>query len=73
MKLGHSNTVLPALKKSLLLDHNSLLNYFEDIKSETRKTPLTENFVQENEDIGRVKHLLDNYVLINANTNDIRI
>ena len=41
MKLGHSNTVLPALKKSLLLDHNSLLNYFDDIKSDTRKAPLT--------------------------------
>jgi hypothetical protein len=28
MKLGHATTVLPALKKSLLLDHPSLLSYF---------------------------------------------
>ena len=33
MKLGHGSTVLPALKKSLLLDHQSLLNYFDDMKS----------------------------------------
>ena len=32
MKLGHTTTVLPALKKSLLLDHSSLLNYFNNIK-----------------------------------------
>ena len=33
MKLGHCNTVIPALKKSLLLDHQSLLSYFEDSKT----------------------------------------
>ena len=33
MKLGHSNTVLAALKKSLLLDHQSLASYFEDMKN----------------------------------------
>ena len=32
MKLGHSGTVLAALKKTLLLDHNSLLNYFGDMR-----------------------------------------
>ena len=41
MKLGHGSTVLPALKKSLLLDHQSLLHYFDDIKDEPRRAPLT--------------------------------
>jgi hypothetical protein len=28
MKLGHSGTILGAIRKSLLLDHQSLLKYF---------------------------------------------
>lgn len=38
MKLGHSSTVLPALKKSLLLDHESLRNYFNSMDYRTKKT-----------------------------------
>lgn len=33
MKLSHSNTVLPALKKCLLLDHKALLEYFRYMKN----------------------------------------
>ena len=32
MKLGHINTVLPALKKCLLLDHRSLVDYFGHLR-----------------------------------------
>lgn len=32
MKLAHSGTVLSALKKAILLDHQSLLNYFGDMQ-----------------------------------------
>lgn len=39
MKLGHSSTALSALKKSLLLDHQSLLGYFSDLKNQERKGP----------------------------------
>lgn len=38
MKLGHASTVLPALKKSLLLDHDSLKNYFGGMEYRTKKT-----------------------------------
>lgn len=36
MKLGHASSVIPALKKSLVLDHQSLLNYFNDMKQEKK-------------------------------------
>jgi hypothetical protein len=32
MKLGHSGTVLPAIKKSVLLDHQSLMKFFGDMR-----------------------------------------
>lgn len=38
MKLGHSSTVLPALKKSLLLDHESLRNYFSGMDYRGKKS-----------------------------------
>ena len=38
MKLGHASTVLQALKKSLLLDHESLRNYFGNMDFKSRKT-----------------------------------
>ena len=48
MKLGHSNTVLPALKKSLLLDHQSLANYFEEMKNEPKKPQILDSYFEEN-------------------------
>lgn len=33
MKLSHTSTVLAALKKSLLLDHKSLLEYFGHMRN----------------------------------------
>ena len=33
MKLAHSNSALPALKKALLLDHKALLQYFSHLKN----------------------------------------
>ena len=41
MKLGHASTVLPALKKSLLLDHESLRNYFSNIDFKSKKCQLS--------------------------------
>jgi hypothetical protein len=38
MKLGHASTVLPSLKKSLLLDHESLRNYFSNIDFKSKKS-----------------------------------
>lgn len=38
MKLGHASTVLPALKKSLLLDHESLRTFFNSMDYRSRKT-----------------------------------
>ncbi len=38
MKLSHSTTVLPALKKCLLLDHKALLEYFRHMKNPYPKT-----------------------------------
>jgi hypothetical protein len=38
MKLSNSSTVLPALKKCLLLDHKSLLDYFRFMKNPYPKT-----------------------------------
>jgi hypothetical protein len=32
MKLGHSGTILMALKKILLLDHQSLVKYFGEMR-----------------------------------------
>jgi hypothetical protein len=45
MKLGHSNTVLPALKKSLLLDHQNLINYFNDLKANEKRQVMIENYL----------------------------
>ena len=64
MKLGHSSSCIPALKKSLLLDHQSLLNYFSDMKNiQDRGTKLPESFVFENEDFRKLRNTLDNYVV----------
>lgn len=40
MKLAHSNSALPALKKALLLDHKALLQYFSHLKN---NRPLVQN------------------------------
>jgi hypothetical protein len=33
MKLAHSNSAVPAVKKALLLDHKALLEYFSHFKN----------------------------------------
>lgn len=66
MKLGHTTTVLPALKKSLLLDHESLLNYFGSIKLQDKKTSLTEIYISDNHDVGRLRQILDEAVRFNT-------
>ena len=64
MKLGHSTTALPALKKSLLLDHQSLIGYFSDLKNQERKMPVTEVFVSEEYDLARIRGVLEESVRV---------
>lgn len=66
MKLGHSSTVLPALKKSLLLDHESLRNYFSSMDYRTKKTELSEWFVLEGQDPLKLRGYLEDLVKINS-------
>ena len=47
VKLGHINTVLPALKKCLLLDHRSLVDYFAHLRQAQPKAN-AESFFFEN-------------------------
>ena len=58
MKLGHTTTTLSALKKSLLLDHQSLLAYFNNLKSAERRMPTTDIFVSESQDLNRMRSFL---------------
>lgn len=37
MKLGHSSSVLPALKRGILLDHGSIVDYFANLKTRERR------------------------------------
>lgn len=62
MKLGHTTTVLPALKKSLLLDHESLLSYFGNMKNNEKRTSLNEVFVTDTHDFSRIRQVLDDAV-----------
>lgn len=61
MKLGHTTTVLPALKKSLLLDHESLLSYFSSMKTE-KKTTLSEVYITENFERNHIRQVLEDIV-----------
>ena len=65
MKLGHTTTVLPALKKSLLLDHESLLGYFGNMKLEKRTT-LNENYITDSHDVSRIRQVLEDSVRFNT-------
>ena len=67
MKLGHTTTVLPALKKSLLLDHESLLNYFGNMKVVDRRGSLNEVFITENHEVSRIRQALEDSVRFNQN------
>jgi hypothetical protein len=59
LKLSNSSTVLPALKKCLLLDHKSLLDYFRHAKAPFPKN-VTENFFTEPSNVtAQVKTLLE--------------
>lgn len=63
LKLSNSSTVLPALKKCLLLDHKSLLDYFRHMKMPFPKT-VTENFFTEAANTPvQVKALLDRCIM----------
>jgi len=44
IKLAHTSTTIPAIKKSMLLDHQALINYFSHLKNQEKKN-LIENYV----------------------------
>ena len=48
--MGHSQTVIPALKKSLVLDYQSLINHFDDLKARGNAITVNETFVSDNSD-----------------------
>lgn len=51
MKLSNSNTVMPALKKSILLDHQSLIAHFEqEYRNSPMKAVRDEFFLNINQD-----------------------
>lgn len=64
--MGHASTVIPALKKSLLLDHESLRNYFNKLDYYTRKTELSEWYVMENQDPLQLRNYFEDLVKINV-------
>lgn len=64
--MGHASTVIPALKKSLLLDHESLRNYFNTMDYRTRKTELSEWYVMENQDPLQLRNYFEDLVKINV-------
>lgn len=64
--MGHASTVIPALKKSLLLDHESLRNYFNTLDYYTRKTELSEWYVMENQDPLQLRNYFEDLVKINV-------
>ena len=61
-KLAHVNTVMPALKKCLLLDHRSLIDYFSPLRQAQPK-PNAESFFYENPTIsGQIKTALERII-----------
>ena len=64
--MGHASTVIPALKKSLLLDYESLRNYFNTLDYYTRKTELSEWYVMENQDPLQLRNYFEDLVKINV-------
>jgi hypothetical protein len=63
MKLANSSTVLPALKKCLLLDHRALLDYFRHLRAPLPR-PASDDFFQETAAASQLKGLLERCIAL---------
>ena len=64
VKLGHINTVLPALKKCLLLDHRSLVDYFAHLRQAQPKANAESFFFENPTAVAQLKSALERSVAI---------
>jgi glutathione S-transferase len=62
MKLAHSNSAVPALKKTLLLDSRALLDYFAHLRQPRPSLPNDSFFVEVSGSLQALRNILDRSV-----------
>lgn len=58
MKLAHPNSVLPALKKALLLDQQALLDFFSHLRNQRPNVPSEQFFTENTASLQNLRNIL---------------
>lgn len=66
MKLAHPSSVLPALKKALLLDQQALLDFFSHLRNQRPNVPTEQFFTENTTSLQNFKNILEQSIRLES-------